>query len=686
MASRGGGHPSRGAGPPGGGRGNGNAGGRGWEGGHGGRGWNSGNNGGRGSNFVQGGPSGTAGSGSGGNSGHDTENHDNIFADGVFRAAPGRPNNGAGGYRNNQGFNRYNERRNFGGNGGNFWYNERRYTGYPNGRNVNPRQNDTADGLTVIQRQLVKEAAEALARQFVERQPDPVRSSDAPMQSAESQPMGPVAHAQPAVQMLQGRDYQLVLTSASLVRTGDAEGKIDETLGIEVFLPPKHSVEGILELYHENYNIALVRLKHDLTTAISPQDIFNVRESTENKSVVAIGRGPKRSHGLLMASMGEAKGKYKTEHKNKRSTGLAKKLYCPDLLISTCQIKKVGIGGPLIDLDGSFIGMNFYEESETTPFLPRKTIVTVLHKGFDLLERAAEPMDKVSGCGEESSSSSSAMESFVKNLQYNTRCFACTGLLITGKDCPLVLTSASLLRTDDAEGEIDEKLKIDLLGKLWGWDKLLPMGGSVSWSHYSAYLEEYLRRNADAVSSIAGLAQTCLNSEEELVSECKIQMKSETLLMRKSIVLSCLIRERVNSFIRTGCSHSHVSGAALLIAKNSHMGAALAKSCLKMEEELMYEWKTLVKRSMNDTLPISTIIQISLIKELALSVCSSGGELFAPFGVAFVYHLDEPTMAEKLVALNLLPELDGETTSAKEEQSTVMVVTPTAGSAHVLLR
>jgi hypothetical protein len=164
-----------------------------------------GNNVGRGSNFVQGGPSGTAGSGSGGNSGHDTENHDNIFADGVFRVAHGRPNNGAGGYRNNQGFNRYNERRNFGGNGEKFRYNERRYTGYPNGRNVNPRQNDTADGLTVIQFQLVKEAAEALARQFVERQPDPVRSSDAPMQSAESQPMGLVAHAQPTGQMLQGR-------------------------------------------------------------------------------------------------------------------------------------------------------------------------------------------------------------------------------------------------------------------------------------------------------------------------------------------------------------------------------------------------------------------------------------------------------------------------------------------------
>jgi hypothetical protein len=43
-------------------------------------------------------------------------------------------------------------------------------------------------------------------------------------------------------------------------------------------------------------------------------------------------------------------------------------------------------------------------------------------------------------------------------------------------------------------------------------------------------------------------------------------------------------------------------------------------------------------------------------------------------------------MAKKLVALTLLPDVDGETTSGKEEQSTIMVVTPTAGSAHVLLR
>ncbi|XP_047046749.1 uncharacterized protein LOC124651755 [Lolium rigidum] len=66
---------------------------------------------------------------------------------------------------------------------------------------------------------------------------------------------------------------------------------------------------------------------------------------------------------------------------------MSKKPYCPDLRLSTCQIKKVGIGGPLISLHtGIFFGMNFYDESGTTPFLPRKEILTVLMEGFDLLE------------------------------------------------------------------------------------------------------------------------------------------------------------------------------------------------------------------------------------------------------------------------------------------------------------
>ncbi|XP_047050631.1 uncharacterized protein LOC124655840 [Lolium rigidum] len=200
--------------------------------------------------------------------------------------------------------------------------------------------------------------------------------------------------------LITGKDCPLVLTSASLLRTDDAEGEIDEKLKIEVFLPRNHTVQGILELYHEYYNIAVVSLKSDLTVAICPQDILNVTESRNTKSVgrasigrsvVAIGRGTKKCHGLLMASMGEVKGKYKaiTERKRKRSTALVKKPDCQDLLLSTCQIKKVGIGGPLIGLDGSFIGMNFYDETGTTPFLPRKEILTVLCQGFNLLESSS---------------------------------------------------------------------------------------------------------------------------------------------------------------------------------------------------------------------------------------------------------------------------------------------------------
>jgi len=43
-------------------------------------------------------------------------------------------------------------------------------------------------------------------------------------------------------------------------------------------------------------------------------------------------------------------------------------------MISTCKITKAGIGGPVVDFSGNFIGMNFYDEEET-PFLPRNVIL-----------------------------------------------------------------------------------------------------------------------------------------------------------------------------------------------------------------------------------------------------------------------------------------------------------------------
>ena len=55
-----------------------------------------------------------------------------------------------------------------------------------------------------------------------------------------------------------------------------------------------------------------------------------------------------------------------------------------------------------------------------------------------------------------------------------------------------------------------------------------------------------------------------------------------------------------------------------------------------MEEELLSEWKTRVERSLDATLPISTIIQSSLIKQFALSIYGAGGELCVPTAVALV--------------------------------------------------
>ncbi|XP_037484639.1 uncharacterized protein LOC119363397 [Triticum dicoccoides] len=172
-----------------------------------------------------------------------------------------------------------------------------------------------------------------------------------------------------------------VLTAASLVRTGDAKNNIDLNLMIKVFLPPEQSVVGKLEFYHQDYNIAVLSLEDNLTD-VCPQDIF-VATRLSKSEVVAIGRTTKDNGGLLMASKGNRKSIISSRNKDSGS-----ELDCKDLKFSTCQIKKVGIGGPLICLDdGSFVGMNFYDESGTTPYLPRSNIVKVLKRGNNLLSQ-----------------------------------------------------------------------------------------------------------------------------------------------------------------------------------------------------------------------------------------------------------------------------------------------------------
>ncbi|XP_044319210.1 uncharacterized protein [Triticum aestivum] len=161
----------------------------------------------------------------------------------------------------------------------------------------------------------------------------------------------------------------VILTSASLVRTCDEPDTTDKNLRIEVFLPPKQHAIGTLESYDSHHNIAIVSFKG--LRAIRPEDIFDHKEMLP-LHVVPIGREPEE--GLLCASTGKLFDKPITE------------LPCKHLELSTCIIKKAGIGGPLVNFDdGSFIGMNFYDgKTKGTPFLPRSKILEVL-SGLELM-------------------------------------------------------------------------------------------------------------------------------------------------------------------------------------------------------------------------------------------------------------------------------------------------------------
>uniref|UniRef100_A0ACD5VV05 Uncharacterized protein n=1 Tax=Avena sativa TaxID=4498 RepID=A0ACD5VV05_AVESA len=58
-------------------------------------------------------------------------------------------------------------------------------------------------------------------------------------------------------------------------------------------------------------------------------------------------------------------------------TGKRSRFDCEELQMSTCKITKAGIGGPLVDFDGNFVGMNFYD-MEQTPYLPRVRILELM--------------------------------------------------------------------------------------------------------------------------------------------------------------------------------------------------------------------------------------------------------------------------------------------------------------------
>ncbi|RCV10594.1 hypothetical protein SETIT_2G122600v2 [Setaria italica] len=167
-------------------------------------------------------------------------------------------------------------------------------------------------------------------------------------------------------------EYPKILTSASLIRDRNVPNKIVEDLRIDVWLPSKKCrVIGTLKHYSLHYNVAVVNV--DNHHALCPMNLekcpVNHHDSMLYKStVVAVGRI--FQSGTLMAASG------------KLTLG-SSRLDCKVLWYSTCKISKVGIGGPLVDVDGNFIGMNFHRmcgncQKIGTPYMYREDLCRIL--------------------------------------------------------------------------------------------------------------------------------------------------------------------------------------------------------------------------------------------------------------------------------------------------------------------
>jgi len=165
-----------------------------------------------------------------------------------------------------------------------------------------------------------------------------------------------------------------ILTSASLVRFAN-KNEINRSLKIRVLLPNKKHATGKLQHHNLHYNIAVVSIRNFHCRRIAKLH-FEKAVYPPNE-VLAIGRTFET--GKLMATIGVL-------------TDNSRNLVSEEHGISTCKITKAGIGGPLIDLCGNFIGMNFYG-AKRTPYLPRHIILEQL-KYFDRKGSAAAKINE----------------------------------------------------------------------------------------------------------------------------------------------------------------------------------------------------------------------------------------------------------------------------------------------------
>uniref|UniRef100_A0ACD5WGS1 Uncharacterized protein n=1 Tax=Avena sativa TaxID=4498 RepID=A0ACD5WGS1_AVESA len=158
-------------------------------------------------------------------------------------------------------------------------------------------------------------------------------------------------------------DLTRFLTSSRLVTVFNQKRNKDDKLRVAVRLPNKTTIPGILGLY-DKYVAIVTSLGFQ---SVSPLDMYRDIDLPDAPIMVASGRAYKSFS--LMGTIGVL-------------TDAPIGVHYEDLSASTCQITEAGLGGPLIDLAGKFLGMNicFHGDTGKPLFLPRILLRQLLEK------------------------------------------------------------------------------------------------------------------------------------------------------------------------------------------------------------------------------------------------------------------------------------------------------------------
>lgn len=155
-----------------------------------------------------------------------------------------------------------------------------------------------------------------------------------------------------------------ILTSATLVRKcdNDYDAYQEGDVKIEVLLHNKTITEGYLAMCSLQYNIAVVTIEPQFDLPLVKLHDLPVCYSMLCRPVIAVARNFKSK--TLLVRCGEM-------------TRERSELDCDELLVCTCPVSKVFIGGLVMDLERRILGITFYDK-DTVPFLPIEIAVRCL--------------------------------------------------------------------------------------------------------------------------------------------------------------------------------------------------------------------------------------------------------------------------------------------------------------------